>query len=322
MSSSCLLTGKHLIVTGGAGFIGSHLVRRLTDEHANVTVLTKEGSALWRLAQAGCCCRIAAADIIDEEAVARIFRDSPPDGVFHLAAYGVDSADQDIKKAVSVNVGGMVNVLKAMKSCGCPRAVVMGSGAEYGNHPGPIEENAPLHPGNVYASTKAAATLIAHQFATSAGIGIVTLRPFGVYGEAEPRHKIFCHAILSMLREEPLDLTPCTQCRDYCYVGDIVDAAVAAFQNETLQNAVFNLGTGCARPLRDYIEQIRAVIQPSSSVNFGALPFRPHELWAPVPDVRLAAEQLHWRSRYSLEEGLQKTVNWFRENGQYYDETV
>ncbi len=319
MPDSDSLTGKHLLVTGGAGFIGSHLVRRLTDAHADVTVLTKAGVPLWRLAQTGCCCRIAAADITDEQAVARLFKDSPPDGVFHFAAYGVDSADQDITQAVSVNVGGTVNILKAMKSCGCPRAVMMGSGAEYGNHDGPMDENTPLHPGDAYASTKAAATLIAHQYAASAGIGVVTLRPFGVYGEAEPRHKIICHAILSMLRGEPLDLTPCTQCRDYCYVGDIVDAALSAYQNESLKNAVFNLGTGCARPLRDYIEQIRTVIQPSSAVNFGALPFRAHELWSPMPDVHLAAEQLHWHSAHSLEEGLQKTVNWFRENGKYYE---
>lgn len=319
MTSLCSLAGKHLLVTGGAGFIGSHLVRRLADECANVTVLTKSDSPLWRLAQCGCCCRIAAADITDEPSVTRIFNDSPPDGVFHLAAYGVNSADKDISRAVSVNVNGTVNILKAMKNCGCPRAVIMGSGAEYGNHSGPVDENAPLHPSDTYASTKAAATLIAHQYAKQQGIGIVTLRPFGVYGEAEPRHKIFCHAILSMLRGEPLDLTLCTQCRDYCYVGDIVEAAVTAYQNESLKNAVFNLGTGCARPLRDYIEQIRGIIQPGSSVNYGARPFREHELWSPLPDVRLAADQLHWQSKQSLEEGLQKTIEWFRENERYYE---
>ena len=319
MISSCSLAGKHLIVTGGAGFIGSHLVRRLADECADVTVLTKAGSPLWRLAQSGCCCRIAAADITDEPSVTRVFDDSSPDGVFHLSAYGVNSADQDISRAVSVNVNGTVNILKAMKNCGCPRAIMMGSGAEYGNHAGPVDENTLLHPADSYASTKAAATLIAHQYAAQHGIDFVTLRPFGVYGEAEPRHKIFCHAILSMLRGEPLELTPCTQCRDYCYVGDIVNAAVTAFQNKSVKSGIFNLGTGCARPLRDYIEQIKAIIQPRSTVNFGALPFRSHELWSPVPDVRLAAPQLHWHSIHTLEEGLFKTISWFRENGQYYE---
>jgi nucleoside-diphosphate-sugar epimerase len=104
-------------------------------------------------------------------------------------------------------------------------------------------------------------------------------------------------------------------------VGDIVDAAVTAFQNETLKNDVFNLGTGCARPLRDYIEQIRTIIQPRSDVHYGALPFRTHELWTPLPDVHLAAEQLHWHSTHSLEQGLQRTISWFRENDGYYEDS-
>lgn len=319
MKSFGSLTGKRLIVTGGAGFIGSHLVHRLADERADVIVLTKSDSSLWRLALMGSGCRLAAADICDEAALARAFADSRPDGVFHLAAYGVDMAQQDISRAVSINVTGTINILNAMRSCGCRRIMTMGSGAEYGNHKGPVHEDAPLCPENVYASTKAAASIIAHQYAAQSGIDIVTLRPFGVYGEAEPRHKIFCHAILSMLRGEALDLTPCTQCRDYCYVGDIVDAIITAYQTEPLQNAVFNLGTGRARPLRDYIEQIRAIIKPSSAVNYGALASREREQWAPLPDVRLAKEQLHWQSSHSLEEGLEKTIGWFRENNRYYN---
>ncbi len=315
----CPLTGKRLIVTGGAGFIGSHLVRRLAQQNADVTVLAKSDTSLWRLTQFGCLCRVAPADISDEAAVMRALADSPPDGVFHLAAYGVDPADRNVSRAISVNVTGTVNLLKAMAACGCPRIVALGSGAEYGNQEGPVGETAPLHPENVYASTKAAAALISHQYAAQNDIGIVTLRPFGVYGEAEPPHKLFCHAILKMLRGETLDLTPCTQCRDYCYVGDIVNALVAAFERNEIQNAVFNLGTGTARPLRDYIEQLRDIIKPAGRINYGALPFRAQEQWAPVPDVRLAAERLGWRSACGLEDGLRKTVDWFRVHSGFYD---
>lgn len=318
MDAPCSKAGKRLLVTGGAGFIGSHLVRRLTDMGADVTVLTRAGSPLWRLPQTGCR-RIAPCDVTDAAEVQRALAQASPDGVFHLAAYGADAAQRDISRAVGVNVNGTVNVLTAMAACGCRRIVMMGSGAEYGNRPAPIAEDALPLPENAYASTKAAATLIARQYAAQHGIGLVVLRPFGVYGEAEPRHKIFCHAILSMLRGEPLDLTPCTQCRDYCYVGDVVDAAVAAYEKEALQSAVINLGTGCARPLRDYIERIRALIRPSGAVNYGALPHREGEQWQPAPDVRLASGLLNWRCAHSLEDGLARTVAWFRENSRYYD---
>ncbi len=317
METSC--SGKRLLVTGGAGFIGSHLVRRLIGKQADVIVLARTNAMPWRLDGCEGYYRLAVADVADENAVSRIFIDTRPDGVFHLAAYGVDSVQEDISQAVSVNVAGTVNVLKAMKACGCCRIVTVGSGAEYGNHQGAVSEEAPLRPENVYAGTKAAATIIAHQYAAQHGIGIVTLRPFGVYGEAEPRHKIFCHSILSMLRGETLDLTPCMQSRDYCYVGDVVDALIAAFEDDTLTKAVFNIGTGKACPLRDYIEQMRTMIEPSGEIRYGALPYRTNELWSPLPDVCLAAQQLKWRSSHSLEEGLIKTIGWFRENSRYYD---
>lgn len=316
METSC--SGKRLLVTGGAGFIGSHLVRRLISTQADVIVLARTNAMPWRLDDCAGYYRLAATDIADENAVYRIFADTRPDGVYHLAAYGVDSAQQDMTRAVSVNVTGTINVLKAMKACGCSRIVAVGSGAEYGNHQGAVSEDAPLRPEKAYACTKAAATIIAHQYATQHHIDIVTLRPFGVYGEAEPQHKIFCHAILSMLRGDTLDLTPCTQSRDYCYVGDVVDALIAAYENEALTNAVFNIGTGKAYPLRHYIEQIRTMIEPRGEVRFGALPYRSGELWSPLPNVRLAAQQLNWHSAHSLDEGLEKTIDWFRENNRYY----
>lgn len=316
MKTSC--SGKRLLVTGGAGFIGSHLVRRLIHKQADVIVLAKADSDLWRLDDCEGDYRLVVADIADENAVLRILTDTRPDGLFHLAAYGVDFAQQDISQAVSVNVTGTVNVAKAMQACGCKRIVTVGSGAEYGNHQGAVNEDAPLRPENAYASTKAAATIIAHQYAAQHDIGIVTLRPFGVYGESEPRHKIFCHAILSMLRGETLNLTPCTQHRDYCYVGDVVDALIAAYENEALTKAVFNIGTGKACPLRDFIEQIRTMINPIGEIRYGALPYRTNELWSPLPDVRLAMQQLDWHSTHSLVDGLKKTISWYYQNSHYY----
>lgn len=313
------LSGKRLLVTGGAGFIGSHLVNRLIRTGANVTVLLKSGEPLWRLTINAGQYDAVTADIADSSAISRLFTDMRPDGVFHLAAYGVDSAAQDVNTAIRVNVLGTVNVLNGMNASGCHRIVTMGSGAEYGNHEGLIREGAALFPGNVYASTKAAAALIAHQYAAEMGISIVTLRPFGVYGEAEPKHKLFCHAILTMLSGDDLDLTACTQKRDYCYVEDVVDALILSFTNTALTNDILNVGTGVALPLRYYIEHIRAQIKPSGRVRYGALPFRSNEVWSPIPDVSLIRQRLGWQNTYSLEDGLNKTIQWFREHRHYYE---
>lgn len=312
------LNGKRILVTGGGGFIGSHLLTRLLDSGAEVTVAEVSVEPPWRLAEFSGAYLLAAADIADKDAISAVLASVQPHAVVHLAAYGVDSAMQDVSDAACVNVLGMANVLSAMKASGCKRIVALGSSSEYGNHDGTISEDTPLRPENIYGSTKAAATTIAHQYAPQHDIGIVTLRPFGVYGEAEPPHKLFCHAILKMLRGEDLELTACKQQRDYCYAGDIADAIVLSLEQESLRNNIFNLGSGETHTLYHYIEELRSLIAPSSQVIYGALAYRKHEIWAPAPDTRRARERLGWQSAHDLQTGLKKTVAWFRENIHHY----
>jgi nucleoside-diphosphate-sugar epimerase len=194
----------------------------------------------------------------------------------------------------------------------------MGSGAEYGIHEGPICEEDPLKPQSVYASAKATGTLVAHQYARQHGISIVSLRPFGIYGEAEPRHKLFCEAILTLLDGRPLNLTPGGQCRDYCHVADIATALTMCMADASLTNEIFNVGTGELRSLREYVEHIRALVDPSGEVHFGALPYRKDEVFAPAPDTRRIREKLGWRPLVDLDQGLERTVAWFRANRALY----
>ncbi len=306
------LRGKRYLVTGGGGFMGYHLVRRLLSLGAQAAVIEPSPIVPWRLIEAAGHIGLYAADVTDTQRVADVMEAVRPDGVFHLAAYGVNSADQDIREALRINVTGILNVLDAMKRCGCDRVVTMGSGAEYGGHEGPIAESDPLHPQSIYGSAKAAATVVAHQYARQHDIGIVTLRPFGIYGEAEPRHKLFCEVILTLLDGRPLELTPCGQCRDYCHAADIASALTACMADESLRDNVFNAGSGELRSLKEYVELIRALIDPSGDVRYGALPYRKDEVFAPAPDTRLIREQLGWRPAVSLDQGLKRTVDWFR----------
>ncbi len=306
------LRGGRYLVTGGGGFVGYHLVRRLLSLGAYVSVNEKSPAVPWRLAEVASQIALYAADVTNAQAVADVMDAVRPDGVFHLAAYGVNAADQDIREALRVNVAGVLSVLDAMKRCGCGRIVAMGSGAEYGVHEGPIAENTPLRPQSIYGSAKAAATVVAHQYARQHGTGIVTLRPFGIYGEAEPRHKLFCEVILTLMDGRPLELTPGGQCRDYCHAADIASALTACMADESRRDDVFNAGSGELRSLKEYVELIRRRVDSQSEVCYGALPYRKDEVFAPAPDTRLIREQLGWRPAVSLEQGLDGTVEWFR----------
>ncbi len=312
------LKNKKIIVDGGCGFIGSHLVKQLLNIGAKIFIID---NCIYpcNLLDDKSNMEFFQVDITDPSSLANIFLKIEPDYVFHLAAYGVNSKNQDIFAATNINVHGIINVIEAMDKSGCSRIVNIGSSSEYGNYSHNIDETTLLQPKSIYGSTKAAATLIAHQVAERKGIDIITLRPFGVFGEGEPSHKLFCYAILTLLNDNDLELTSCTQKRDYCYVENIVQAMLGCMATTNIRNEIYNIGTGVVNPLKYYIEKIYDIIQPNCEIKYGRIEHRKNEIWTPCPEIKKIQQDLLWVPKYSLEEGLVKTINWFRLNKQKYE---
>lgn len=178
----------------------------------------------------------------------------------------------------------MVHLVKSLSQTGCNKLINIGSCMEYGNKDDQVKENAYLEPFNIYGSTKAAGTIIAHQLAAQEGLPLITLRAFGIFGEREGSHKFFPHIILSILQGREIKLTGCEQYRDYCYVDNLVDAFLLAAKSPQ-QNDIFNVGSGTIRPLRDYVEMIYQRMDSQVKPRYGAIPYRPVEFWRPWPDI-------------------------------------
>ncbi len=312
-----MLEGKHILVTGGGGFIGSHLVKKLIELNADVSIISRHTKSLWRIKRVLPAIYVHEADIQERERVDYLMSVIKPEYIFHLSAYGVSSEDRDIYKAIDTNVYGTIHVLNAGIKYGCRKFINIGTCAEYGNKKGFITEDLCLNPVDIYGSTKAAATVIAHQIAGESHTDIVTLRLFGVFGEYEPRHKIFCHTILTLLEEKDLELTACSQIRDYCYVKDVIEAIILAAENEKAVNEVFNVGSGKAYSLRYYIELIHSLMKSKRKLLFGALENRRFELWHPIPDIHRIKEVLGWQPKECLEESILKTISWYQNNQNY-----
>lgn len=312
------MKGETVLVTGGGGFIGAHLVRKLLSLGANVSIVHRAAGVPWRLKDKTKQIKICRADICDFKNIYRYIQDIRPDYIFHLAAYGVDSKNCNEDKAIQTNVQGIVNIINAAADAGCKRIINIGTCAEYGNYNKAVTENTCLKPTNIYGSSKAAGTLIAHQMANTKNIDIITLRLFGVFGEYENRHKIFCHTILTHLEDKDLKLTSCMRCRDYCYVGDIIYAMLLAANCSEIKNEIFNVGRGMVYPLKYYIEMINSLMQSKTKLLFGALSHRQNDLWAPKPDITKIQQVLDWEPQYDLEESIDQTISWYRENDHYY----
>ncbi|MGE6551252.1 NAD-dependent epimerase/dehydratase family protein [Bacillus mycoides] len=309
---------KTFLITGGYGFIGSHLIRRLLNLQAKIVLFIRTSSNPWRLKDALKNIETYEVDIRNKMQVQDAIKKINPDYIFHLAAYGVNSAHTDYINAIETNIIGTCNIIQAAKFVNCKKIINMGSSSEYGNKMEPIHEKMLLTPVDIYGSTKAAGTILAHQIASENNISLITLRPFGIFGEAEDPHKLFSYIILQVLQNKDVNLTLCNQLRDYCYIENIIDVCILAVENTTVQNEIFNIGSGNIYPLKHYVELLYKHLNTNSRPNYGAIPSRTNERWLPEADIQKIKNFLSWEPRITIEEGIIKTINWYKNNTNIY----
>ncbi|MET7016969.1 NAD-dependent epimerase/dehydratase family protein [Bacillus mycoides] len=309
---------KTFLITGGYGFIGSHLVRRLLHLQAKIVLFIRASSDSWRLKNILKNIETYEVDIRDKAQVQDAIKKINPDYIFHLAAYGVNSVHTDYMHAIETNIIGTCNIIQAAKFVNCKKIINMGSSSEYGNKMEPIHENMLLTPVDIYGSTKAASTILAHQIASENNINLITLRPFGIFGEAEEPHKLFSYIILQVLQNKDVNLTLCNQLRDYCYIENIIDACILAIENTNVQNEIFNIGSGNIYPLKHYVELLFKHLNTHSKPNYGAISSRTNERWIPEANIQKIKNSLSWEPRINIEEGIIKTINWYKNNTNIY----
>ena len=296
------------LVTGGAGFIGSHLVGALHARGDAVAVLddlsaghadrVPDGVPLHRV------------DVADAGAVAAATAAERPDVVFHLAA------QVDVRRSVAdpafdagVNVGGTVAVLEAARAAGARRVVLASTGgALYGDGVAlPTPEDAPLAPFSPYGASKAAAELYCGLYARLHGLSTLALRFGNVYGPGQDPHgeagviAIFAGAVAE---DRPVTVFgDGTQTRDYVYVGDVVAGFLAAANSDAA--GALNIGTGVETSVLELVAALGAEARHA--------PARAGEVARSCLDVSRAAEELGWHPRVPLSDGLQQTVAAVRE---------
>jgi len=307
------LAGRRVLVTGAAGFLGSHLVPRLIEEGAEVCVLDQPNARRWALLERS---DLAASLRADVRTLAEPSRDralGDVDVIFHLAAVGVTGDVTDMRQVVTGNIDGTLAVLLAAQRLGS-RLLYCGSCFEYGSGDRWSEDALPA-PTTEYGAAKAAGWLLANAFARRTGVEVVSLRPFTMYGPMEPPGRLVPSVVRHALAGRPIDLTPGDQLRDFVFVTDAVDAFVAAATTDAAVGGTFNVCTGNPVTVRDVVHRVLRCTGSSSEARFGALAYRPTELAVLSGDPTRAEQVLKWRARVSLDEGLSRTIGWFRSIG-------
>jgi UDP-glucose 4-epimerase len=309
------LSGARVLVTGATGFIGSHLTRRLVADGAEVHALTSTVSSVYptRLVDLRDSIRLHEGSVTDRSAMDVLAETSRPDVVFHLAAYThVGKSWERVDECVQANVQGTVNVLQALAPRGYARFVNTGTSEIYGDADVPCTEDGPVNPISPYSVAKYAAERYCRMFVQGRGWPIVMLRPFNAYGPWQSPDRVIPEIIGRSLRREPLRMTQGRQTREFNYVDDLVEGLVRAATADGVVGEVVNLGCGEEVSMRDLATLLLRLLGDPVTPEFGALPDRPTEIWRMHADTRKAADLLGWGSQISLEDGLRRTIDWYR----------
>lgn len=300
------VTGR-VLVTGGSGFIGSHLVEELRRCGSQVHCLLMPGDPATNLDAIRSDVHIEHADLTDRDAVRQVVQAVRPEVVFHLAAAGVTDANADPAWVVRVNVEGTLNLLEALN--GNYRTFVnTGTCHEYGRGEPPFREDQAPRPELPYAIAKAAAWHFCNRFAGTRGWPIVTVRPFSVYGPRQAANAFVPACIRAARERRDFEMTPGEQQRDWVYVRDVVEGFIRAAETPEAVGGTFNLCSGTGTPLYDVAQMIVSKMGSPIGIQRGALPYRPGEIWQLVGDPTRARTILGWQPQTPLPEGLERTI--------------
>lgn len=309
------LRGTSVLVTGGAGFIGSHLVRALVRQGAQVRVLD-DLSTGRRENIAECLPHLDwhQGSLTDPAAVAEAVR-----GVDYILHHGaLASVPLSVEQPETThrpNVEGTLTLLREARKAGVRRLVYASSSAVYGNPESlPVHESLPTRPLSPYAVQKLAAEHYCTVFHGVYGLQTVSLRYFNVFGPGQdpgsPYAAVVPRLFAALLRGEPFTLYgDGGQSRDFTYVEDIVQANLRALTVAGAAGRVLNIACGASVRLHDLLDEICAL--SGSNLEVQRLPARAGEVRHSIADISAAADVLGYRPQVSLSAGLQATLEWF-----------
>ncbi len=308
-----------ILVTGGCGFIGSHVVDELTARGHQVEVLSRPNCNLSNIHSHKNIVHHNA-DITNRDKVFREI-DEKLDGVINMSALvNVDQSRNEPLRFFDVNVGGAVNVMEAVRRKKIPRFLQMSTCEVYGNIPkGKATETHPLEPLSPYAVSKFAAERYVLAYAHSyPEMGIRIVRGFNQYGprqSAATFGAVIPKFISSILNGGKLKVFGGgKQTRDYVFVKDTARGIADAFEKELPSGEIVNLATGRDESINEIAEAICKMARKPPSEFIEHVTARPGELMRSAGDSSKAAKLLNWKPEVEFEEGIKLTYDWFKEH--------
>lgn len=305
------------LIIGGAGFVGGYLINELSENgfEVHATCLETENIAEK--------CAVHTLDIMDKGSIVNIFNEILPDVVYHLAAQSsVAVSWSKPQLTAEVNVIGSINVLEALRDCDNPaRLIMIGSGEEYGYirpEACPLGEAEPLHPGNIYAATKACQEMIGEIYARAYKLNIVMVRAFNHSGAKQSSTFVisdFCKQISEIetgKKSAEICVGNLSAMRDFTDVRDVV-RAYRLLADKGISGKIYNIGRGKAVSIQYILDTALSLADVEIQVKTDPKRMRASDIPIIEPDVSRIFADTGWKAEISVEQTIKDTLDYWRE---------
>ncbi|MDE2025336.1 MAG: NAD-dependent epimerase/dehydratase family protein [Patescibacteria group bacterium] len=309
-----------IFITGASGFVGANIARACIKKGYQVHILLRDKKHIWRLEQILPKLTVHQGSLLDQSSLKRIFRKIQPEFIFHLAANGAYSTQNDLEKIIATNIEGTKNLLLASADIPYSCFVNTGTSSEYGFKNKPMKETDSCNPVSYYAFTKLAATQMCKIFAVQHNKPIITFRLFSAYGPFEEPARFVPTIVKNLFTKAPIQLTPGKQRRDFVYITDVVNAYLSIIKRTPkLQGEIINLGTGREYTNDEVVHHLFKVTKEKTPVEKGTFPKRTWDTSHWVASRVKAAKLLDWKPKFTLDKGLADMYAWYAKNRHYYE---
>ena len=303
---------KQILVTGGAGFIGSHFVKKLLELGAKITVTVKYNSIIDfpRLIPVKDKINIIECDLRHTDSL-KVLNKFKFEKIFHFAAYNhVGDSFNHVSENLNSNLISTINLLNSGPNF--KKFIHIGSSEIYG-----LQKKIPFNPKNLpnpmspYAISKYASELFTAMSSRYTKRNILCLRPFNTFGPYQSEKAIIPEIIIKCLNNELIKTTKGKQTREFNYISNIVEGIILLDQKVKSNLEPINIGSNKPIKIHDLVKKIHKYSNSQSKLKIGALKYRPNEIWRMQANNKFVISK-GWKPKINLDVGLIKTINWYK----------
>lgn len=299
---------EYILLTGGTGFVGSHLLEKLLNLNKNVILLKRSFSDPWRINKF-----IENENLIvkniDEESVDEIFNQYSIIGIFHLASLSQRELNSNIiSKMIDSNIKFPTQLLENSINNNVKFFINTGSVYEYELNNPPISEKTKIKPFNLYASTKTAFEDILKFYSANYDLNCSTLKLFTPYGPKDNENKITPYLIISSMKKEKIHIKSPNKTLDLIYIDDVINSYITVMNNISKFNEYdsFNIGTGVGTRIKDLLEIIESNLGKNKNVTYGNS--EDDQVWCSNKKIN---KKLRWNPKIKIEDGIKRTIDYY-----------